>query len=198
VRCGCQSDASVERRRRYLEGIDGLLPQERTRSFSDAMRVGKNGDAVGMVEQAVEVRRGLVTLFGPPGLGKTHLLMCAVNEARARNVLACYTTVTDLLDYLRQAFDPRSEVSFDRRWDTLVRCDVLALDELSEFNTTAWAMERFLRLIDERWRNMDRVLTLCATNGRINTLPDKVASRLTDGRARVIEMKGIDMRKVMG
>src|SRR5687768_13901464 len=39
VRCGCQSNGDVERRRRYLEGIDGLLPQERERFFSDAMRV---------------------------------------------------------------------------------------------------------------------------------------------------------------
>jgi hypothetical protein len=95
--------------------------------------------------------------------------------------------MTDLLDYLRAAYNPDNrELSFDSRWDLLVRAEVLALDELDEFNTTPWAMERFLRLIDERWRNMQTRLTLLATNSALSQLPPKVASRLRDGRALVV------------
>ena len=127
-----------------------------------------NERAIAIVENATTLRRGIVTLTGKPGSGKSALLMCAVNEAREANVPAVYTTVTDLLDYLRAAYAPGADVSFDSRWDLLVGCEVLALDELDELNSTPWAMERFLRLMDERWRNMDRRLTLCATNSRIN------------------------------
>ncbi len=84
--------------------------------------------------------------------------------------------------------------AFDARWDLLIRAEVLALDELDEFNTTPWAMERFMRLMDERWRAMDSRLTLCATNSRINALPEKVASRLRDGRAQIVETAGSDQR----
>lgn len=195
VRCKCQTGQDSERRRRYLLRIDGLNPSERQKRFDDLVRHEYNGAAIRLVESCLEWRRGIVTLTGGPGTGKSTLLMCAVNQARESNVTAVYTTVTDLLDYLRQAYAPNTDLNFDARWDTLIRCEVLALDELDEFNTTPWAMERFLRLIDERWRAMDRCLTLCATNARLNSLPEKVASRLRDGRAHVAEMKGVDMRQ---
>lgn len=188
-RCQCQQEGDAQRRRAYLMRIDGLTPRERALRFVDM-----ESPMTPQIHMAVKERRGIITLTGKPGTGKTSMLICAVNAAREANVPAVYTTVTDLLDYLRQAYDPKTDLSFDARWDLLTRCEVLALDELDEFNTTSWAMERFLRLIDERWRGMDDHLTLCATNSRLNALPDKVASRLRDGRAQVIELGGADMR----
>jgi DNA replication protein DnaC len=194
VRCGCQRPGDEARRTRYLERIDGLSPAERGLTF-EGLVAGANGDALAAVRAATHQRRGMITLTGKPGTGKSSVLMAAVNEARAANVPAVYTTVTDLLDYLRAAYNPQqAELAFDARWDLLVRAEVLALDELDEFNTTPWAMERFLRLMDERWRAMDRCVTLCATNARLNALPEKVASRLRDGRAMWFEMRGADMR----
>lgn len=193
IRCACQFENDTSKRRNYLLRIDGLTATERALSFSD-MDGGNNQQALRQVQEAARRRRGIVTLTGKPGTGKSSALICAVNEAREANVPAVYTTVTDLLDYLRQAYAPNTELSFDARWDLLVRVEVLALDELDEFNTTPWAMERFLRLIDERWRAMDKCVTLCATNNRINALPEKVASRLRDGRATVLELSGADMR----
>jgi DNA replication protein DnaC len=197
IRCTCQANAQAERRRSYLLRIDGLTDQERALRFGVLER-RNNGPAIDVVTAHLMARRGMVTLTGKPGLGKSALLICAVNAAREAGVPAVYTTVTDLLDYLKAAYNPHREgLDFDDRWDLLVRADVLALDELDEFNSTPWAMERFLRLIDERWRRMESCLTLLATNSRVNSLPDKVASRLRDGRAVVLEMAGPDMRPFM-
>lgn len=193
IRCECQFENDRDKHRQLLLRHDGLNPSERAMRFVD-VQGGANDSAVAQVIDATQRRKGIITLMGRPGTGKTSLLMAAVNEAREAGVPAVYTTVTDLLDYLRQAYAPNVELSFDARWDLLVRAEVLALDELDEFNTTAWAMERFLRLIDERWRAMDKCLTLCATNSRLNSLPEKVASRLRDGRAMVCELTGADMR----
>lgn len=192
-RCSCQTGQDELRRRHYLLRIDGLSPSERVKRFSD-LTGGNNQSAIRQVQEATQRRRGLISLTGKPGTGKTAMLICAVNASREANVPAVYSTVTDLLDYLRQAYAPHTELTFDARWDILIRCEVLALDELDEFNTTPWAMERFLRLMDERWRAMDRCVTLCATNSRVNALPEKVASRLRDGRATVLELSGADMR----
>ena len=195
TRCRCGSGANDERRRAYLERIDGLKAHEREISFKLMTIDPANQDAVMAVVGAATAGRGMITLHGDPGTGKTFLLMAAVNAARARGVPAVYTTVTDLLDHLRAAFDPRSEETFDRRWDLLLTCEVLALDELDEFNTTPWAMERFLRLIDERWRSMRSVLTLCATNDLFSAaIPDKVRSRIGDNRAAVFPLSGADRR----
>ena len=196
--CQCNSEDHRIRRQRQLLAMDGLTPSERDKRFG-LLVPGRNAKPIEAVRSAADARKGLITLSGAPGTGKTTLLICAVNDARERGIPAVYTTVTDLLDYLRKAYDPKqTSLSFDARWELLSGAEVLALDEMDEFNTTDWAIERFLRLMDERWRAMDRCLTLCATNSGLVNLPDKVGSRLGDGRAEVLEMAGTDMRKHLG
>lgn len=194
-RCRCRTENDTSRRLRYLLSIDGLTDDERRYRFDNTMKSKTISPALDAVKETLFRRRGIVTLSGAPGVGKSRLLICAVNEARDVNLPAVYTTVTDLLEYLRRAYSPqKDEPDFDGRWDLLVKADVLALDELDEFNTTPWAMEKFLRLIDERWRSINDRVTIVATNANLNTLPEKVASRLRDGRAQVVTMKGADNR----
>lgn len=196
--CVCRSDLERARRQQQLLAVDGLNHLERKLRFSGLAANG-NAATIAAVRMIADMRRGMVTLTGKPGTGKTTLLVCAVNEARNNGALAVYTTVTDLLDYLRKAYDPKNTgLTADGRWNLLINADVLALDELDEWNATPWAEERFLRLMDERWRAMDRCLTLCATNSPLDSLPGKVASRLRDGRAEVHEMVGADMRPLLG
>lgn len=193
VRCSCKADEDKIRRGQFLLKMDGLTERERQMNFAaleDRYEVG----TLHGIKAAVDSCNGLITLTGSFGVGKTTLLICAINQGRNAGKLAIYTTVTDLLSYLRSTFNPEAEESFDKYWDALIRCDILALDELDEFNTTPWAMERFLRLIDERWRRMDEALTLCALNNRVQSLPGKIQSRLRDIRAQVIELEGRDMR----
>lgn len=194
IRCSCKDDEDKLRRNQFLLKMDGLTAQERGKRFS-AIDDNYEAGVLHSVKAAVDQSCGLITLMGSFGVGKTTLLMCAVNEGRLAGKLAIYTTVTDLLSYLRSTFGPDAEESFDKYWDALIRCDILALDELDEFNTTPWALERFHRLIDERWRRMDEVLTLCASNNRVQSLPGKVQSRLRDVRAQIITLEGRDMRR---
>ena len=185
------------RQRTYLRQIDGLTENERGFVFDDLVVNDDNRAAIEAVRQAVKARRGLVTLQGAGGIGKTSLLVCAVNDARERGIGAVYSTVSDVLQYLRNAYDPQQAklVSFDARWELLVECEVLALDEFARFATTEWALEKFHRLIDERWRHIDHRLTLVATNSELSQLDPTVMSRLKDGRAVVLQMGGKDMRQ---
>jgi len=193
--------AAAARRTAYLEKIDGLKHDERGLTL-DRYRVSRyNRKAVDAVREGVERRAGLITVYGAFGVGKSALLMAAVNEMRGRDQTAVYTTVADLLSWLRAAFDPAVErdpedQSFARRWDLLVNCRCLALDELTAFSITPWAEERFERLIDQRWRSLGDKLTLCAFNGDVANLPGMVESRLRDRRAALVEIAGIDMRQV--
>lgn len=192
--CECKQDRARERKLAYLNRIDGLTARERALSFDTLNRAFGNSEAMDQIAGAVATHRGLVTLTGAPGTGKTTLLICAVNAAKERNLPAVYVTMAELFDHLRAAYAPGADVSFDERWHLLANVEVLALDEIDAFNTTAWAMERFLTLMDLRWRNMTDVLTLCASNVRIEALPEKVYSRLNDGRAVQIRTVGPDMR----
>lgn len=194
IRCVCKAEEDKARRAQFLLKMDGLTQREREYRFA-TIKDNYDPGVLTSLKATVDARAGLITLMGSFGVGKTTILMCAVNEARSAGRLAIYTTVTDLLSYLRSTFQPDADDSFDKYWEALIRCEVLGLDELDEFNTTPWAMERFLRLIDERWRRMDEVLTLCATNNRPQALPGKIQSRLRDARAQMIELKGRDIRQ---
>lgn len=201
---------AAERRRDYLLSIDGLKPDERKMTLA-AYRVGRhNRQAVEAVSAGIEKGVGLVTLTGEYGVGKTALLMAAVNECRAKDWTSIYTTVADLLAWLREGFtpyaerDPEDDLSYEKRWRLLTNCQCLCLDELTAFSVTPWAAERFERLIDERWRSMNAKLTICALNGErgqtpeqmLGHLPGVIESRLSDRRAKLIQIGGVDMRRV--
>ena len=94
--------------------------------------------------------------------------------------LPIYTTTADVLDYLRSAYAPNAEVSYDGRFDTLRQARVLALDEFDRWAPTAWAQEKFFQLIDYRYRNADNLLTVFAANSDISILPGYIASRMND------------------
>jgi len=196
---------AAARRIAFLERIDGLKPAERSMTLT-TYRVGRhNRAAVEAVRAGVEKGAGLVTLTGEYGVGKSALLMAAVNESRSKDWTSVYTTVADLLAWLRDAFSPDIgmdregiDESYQRRWQLLTTCQCLALDELTAFSVTPWAAERFERLIDERWRSMGDRLTVCALNGSLDesSLPGVVLSRLQDRRAKLIQIDGVDMRRV--
>lgn len=197
IPCACRTKGLMERQYKRLQSIDGLTPTERQIRLSGLHLDDENRGVYESVVYALQRKRGIITLYGKPGRGKSTFIIAAVNEAREVNVPAVYARVSDVLDYLRNAYDPgrERELSADDRWHLLTTVDVLALDELDQFKTTEWAMEKFLALIDERWRNMDRAVTLLASNAAIANLPEKVASRLQDRRSQLFHLTGIDMRK---
>lgn len=197
VPCECQNGVNAEKQRRHLLTIDGLSPAERATRFENLLVVPSNQEAYNQVTGAVSAGRGMVTLTGEAGRGKTSLLIAAVNDARERNIAAVYLTVSDLLDYIKAAFNPDTAGrSVDERWELLTSVQVLALDELSRYNSTPWADERFWMLIDQRWRNMDRRLTILAMNGNLSALDRAIQSRLKDKRAVVVTLGGKDMREI--
>ena len=64
----------------------------------------------------------------------------------------------------------------------------------SKFATTPWAMEKFTQLLHIRYRNINRQLTLMATNATVGNLPGDLRSRLSDGRATICKILGADQR----
>lgn len=187
--CACLVEKRKTTMLSKLNTLDGLTASERARSF-DSMQGNKfQGKAL---ERLRAAEFGIILLHGNPGVGKTHLMHCVINHAKANGRVAVYATMTDVLDYLREAFSPKNEEPFEERWRLLLECPVLCVDELDEFSVTGWARERFLRLIDERWRQRDTKLTVFALNGDPTTLLPKVASRIMQGE--VIELRSPDLR----
>jgi DNA replication protein DnaC len=199
------AEEAAKRRAAYLQKIDGLQEHERAIALAGFITNKHNRQAIEAVAAGIQQRKGLVTLWGPFGTGKTGLMMAAVNACRKEDMTAIYRTTADALAWLRGGFDQSQrdgeDFSYDKRWHLLTRAPCLALDEMTAFSVTPWAAERFERLIDERWRSMPHLLTICAFNADTaefmrTGLPDVVESRLRDRRAQWINMGGMDMRQV--
>jgi len=60
---------------------------------------------------------GWLILIGPSGCGKTHLAAAITNERINGGHPAFYITTSDLLDHLRSAFAPKSEMPYDEFFD---------------------------------------------------------------------------------
>lgn len=192
VRCVCKEQEAKESAQKRLEALDGLTQAERGHRFETTT---PHPTQILVRDGLKNAFTGIYVLEGAPGIGKSHFLHATVNQAREQGRVSIYTTLPDVLDYLRAAFNPRLEESYEERWQLLIACEVLAIDELDEFNSTPWAHERFLRLIDERWRKRDEVLTVVALNGEAKLLIPKVASRLIQGT--VYKMKAPNMRALL-
>ena len=135
-----------------------------------------------------------VTLQGDVDQGKTHLLIAAVRCYLARGVSACYALVPELLDQLRNAYSPTSEVNYEYQFNFFKEVGLLGLDDLGMESPTRWAQEKLDMLIDYRYER--RLPMIVTTNLSMNELPRRIASRLQRylPEHRVITMRAKEYR----
>lgn len=124
---------------------------------------------------------GWIVLLGTYGAGKTHLAAAIANylEQTVGNVV--FVTIPDLMDYLRQTFDPSSHQRFDYRFDLVRTAKLLVLDDLKSDYSSAWVKEKLFQILDYRYlRDMATVITISDDN--FDKLDARIASRVTDQR----------------
>ena len=118
------------------------LSAEQSRNLKDARRVAAH---------YANEPEGWLTIFGPTGVGKTHL---AVGIAQTRidegypNLFFAF--VPELLDYLRAAFAPDSRIRYDNVFDEVKNTPLLILDDFGQEHGTPWAEEKLYQIIVHR------------------------------------------------
>jgi DNA replication protein DnaC len=192
----CDLCGKADQQARYLERLSGLSPEMRGWSLAALSRTPARVPALEAAAALVAQPQRFYTLVGPNGTGKSHILAGIVNGGLELRMSAVYTSTAALLDHLRTAYAKDAPVSFDGLWDNVVTARILALDEFDRWNPTLWAQEKFFELIDERYRQGERMATCFATNRPLSDLPQYVTSRMQDRRCHVFELAGLDMRKV--
>lgn len=200
-------DCGQQYQRERLRALSGLSAEMQNWTLEHFQKQHGRIEALAAAQKAVEKPRGFLTFWGAWGTGKSYLLAAIVNECKGKGLPSVYTTVADLLDDLRETFNPKAELSFSRLFERVQNCKVLAIDELEKFHTTPWSEEKFFQLVDHRYRNASGCLTVLATNRPVrhgtsiiqNTAySGYLESRLLEKRFSVVEVKGGDMRPQAG
>jgi DNA replication protein DnaC len=188
-----REDHSWKDRLRKLSNLD---------TFADKTFEGFITDSVGYSEeeqtslnyalntawQFANEMRGWLLLEGPYGCGKTHLAAAVGNYRLSQGDMVLFITVPDLLDHLRAAYGPSSEISYDETFERVREVPLLILDDLGVENPSPWAQEKLFQLFNDRYTHQRA--TVITTNADVNDLDPRIRSRLLDNslmrRAKIV------------
>jgi len=122
--------------------------------------------------------RDWLLFTGTYGCGKTHLAAAVANYRVAEGYPALFVVVPDLLDHLRATFNPKSTISFDKRFEEVRRTPLLILDDLGTESATPWAREKLYQVFDYRYNA--RLPTVITTASMVEEIDPRLATRMLD------------------
>lgn len=185
----CPNRQSVDAARvdllRQLGNMSALA--HKTFSGFETTRVGYSAqeqqsleNARNLAQKYAETREGWLLLEGGYGTGKTHLAAAVGNAFLAQGTPVIFITTPDLLDHLRSAYSPSSEVLYDDFFERVRGAPLLILDDLGVENPSPWAQEKLFQLLNHRY--LHHLPTVITTNQNLERLDPRIRSRLGDAR----------------
>ncbi len=133
--------------------------------------------------------RGWLILVGPSGCGKTHLACAVANYRLSIGQPAFYIGTADLLDHLRSAFSPSSDIAHDELFERVKNTPLLVLDDLTTTTTTPWAKGKLEQLLGYRFNAC--LPTVITTDVPVEEFDESLRGHLTDSElCRVYVVRG--------
>lgn len=105
--------------------------------------------------QWVDAAENLIVL-GPPGVGKTHIVVAMAVQAIRERIPVYFLTIQDLVADLRKAWD---ENRFAARLSLYIRPRLLCIDEVGYLPLNALEANLFFRLVSARYERGSLALT---------------------------------------
>ncbi len=184
--CRCTEDERDDERLPRLQRYSNLGALLRL-TFDDLMARGRSprpqdqerfARAVADAREFAEQPSGWLVFSGPSGSGKTHLAAAVANRCIEQGHPALFMVVPDLLDHLRAAYRPDSEIGYDELFEMVRSAPLLILDDLGVHSSTPWADEKLYQLINHRYQA--RTPTVFTTARDISELDARLQTRLGD------------------
>lgn len=135
-------------------------------------------------------------LYGPVGTGKTYMSSAIANELIERGFTAQQVDFGTIVNRLQENLSERQSV-----FDSILKCDLLVIEDLGAQRTTEFMMETIYSVIDGRYKQAKpMVVTTNYDYGAMqNVAPENAWSRIFDRileRCYPVEFDGRSRRKV--
>ncbi|TET98694.1 MAG: AAA family ATPase, partial [Dehalococcoidia bacterium] len=158
--CRCTEDESDDQRLARLQRYSNLGALRRL-TFADLMAGGRSpwpqpqprcGAGGAAARQFADEPSGWLVFSGPSGCGKTHLAAAIANRCIEQGRPALFMVVPDLLDHLRAAYRPDSEIGYDELFELVRSAPLLILDDMGVHSSTPWADEKLFQIVNHRYQ----------------------------------------------
>ena len=103
-----------------------------------------------------------------------------------------FVFVPDLLDHLRSAFSPSSDISFDQLFEQVRNAPFLVLDDLGGHSGTQWAQEKLYQILN--FRHSHRMPTVFTLGASVEDMEQRWQTRLADPEVATICSLGVPER----
>lgn len=213
--CRCTDDEREDERLARLQRYSNLGALLRL-TFDELMARGRSprpqdqerfAAAVAAAREFAEEPSGWLVFSGASGCGKTHLAAAIANRCIEQGRAAMFMVVPDLLDHLRAAYRPDSEIGYDDLFELVRSAPLLILDDLGVHSSTPWADEKLYQLINHRYQA--RTPTVFTTARDVGELDPRLQTRLGDvalsrvhrlesARGGVMEMDSLELPLLRG
>ncbi len=184
--CACTQDERDDKRQARLQRYSNLGALSRL-TFANLSPRGRSPSPAHQERFATAVKAaqafaaspaGWLVLSGPSGCGKTHLAAAIAGRCVERGQAVLFMVVPDLLDHLRSAYQPGSQVGYDELFELVRAAPVLVLDDLGVQSATPWAEEKLFQLINGRYSA--QLPTVITTNLDMSCFDPRIQTRLCD------------------
>jgi chromosomal replication initiator protein len=131
---------------------------------------------------------GLVYLYGPSGVGKSHLVRQFVRDVQRQNpkLRLANTTGSEFAANFSDAHVNQGQAEFEALY---VALDLLVLEDLAGIQGRAAAQRMLVTILDELKRTGGRVIVTCTSlPGRLKNIIPRLVSRLRGGLCVPLEL----------
>jgi primosomal protein DnaI len=157
-RCRPYMEDQMRRRAERWRRISGALPEDKSFQFSNFPveqrrkypKLLRYAEQFANTFEVGQTMSGLY-IFGPPGVGKTHLVLAVVNRLYERGIPCLFVRSDSIFDKMRHILADNGDL--EPMLEAYATVPVLVIDEFAQERANDFTLEKLFRIVNHRFHS---------------------------------------------